>query len=483
MDCLIGRSQEELETATDLLDGKLPNVVFQQYESLKSGGIHRKPKIPKGTRDFLPEQMEIRSRVMNTIRCVFRRHGAVEIDTPVFEEKETLMGKYGEDTKLIYDLADQGGEILSLRYDLTVPFARFLAVHQVGNIKRFHIAKVYRRDNPVVTKGRYREFCQCDFDVAGSYGRMISDADVLAVGVEIYRSLEIGEFCIKVNHRELLDSMMEICGVPTNKVRAIGSAIDKLDKETWETVRHEMVEKKGLAPEAADRIHEFVMIKGDPWSVYKQLAAMEVIQQNERAKKALEDMRLLFEYVEAMECLNYLSFDLSLARGLDYYTGLIYEVVLVNNPYGVGSIGAGGRYDHLVGMFNAGGKDIPCVGISIGVERVFTILEKKAQDAGELRCKPCSVLVTSIGKDMTAMRMKVAATLWHAGISAEFGYQENPKLQKQLAYALETGINWVVVMGEEEMKEGKVNLKNLKTREEVTIPIDSIIDELHKQGL
>lgn len=168
--------------------------------------------------------MEIRAKVMDTIRGVFRRHGAVEIDTPVFEEKETLMGKYGEDSKLIYDLADQGGEILALRYDLTVPFARFLAVHQVGNIKRFHIAKVYRRDNPVVTKGRYREFYQCDFDIAGSYGAMISDADVLAVGVEIYRALEIGDFMIKVNHRELLDSMMEICGVPPAKIRTIGRA-------------------------------------------------------------------------------------------------------------------------------------------------------------------------------------------------------------------------------------------------------------------
>ena len=175
-----------------------------------------------------------------------------------------------------------------------------------------------------------------------------------------------------------------------------------------------------------------------------------------------------------MGYLSYLSFDMSLARGLDYYTGLIYEVVLNNNPYGVGSIGAGGRYDHLVGMFNAGGKDIPCVGISIGVERVFTILEKKALEKGGLKCTPCSVLVASVGKDMTVHRMKIAA---------EFGYQENPKLQKQLTYALESGINWVVVIGEEEMKEGKVNLKNLGTHEEVTIPVESIVEELRKQGL
>ena len=184
-----------------------------------------------------------------------------------------------------------------------------------------------------------------------------------------------------------------------------------------------------------------------------------------------------------MGYLQYLSFDMSLARGLDYYTGLIYEVVLNNNPWGVGSIGAGGRYDHLVGMFNAGGKDIPCVGISIGVERVFTILEKQAQEKGGLKCTPCSVLVASVGKDMTVHRMRVAADLWRNGIAAEFGYQENPKLQKQLAYALEAGINWVVVVGEEEIKEGKVNLKNLGTHEEVTIPVESVVAELRKQGL
>ena len=427
--------------------------------------------------------MQIRSRMFEKIRSVFVRHGGVELDTPVFEEKDTLMGKYGEDSKLIYDLADQGGELLALRYDLTVPFARYLALHGISTLKRFHIAKVYRRDNPATTKGRFREFTQCDLDIAGVYDPMTADADVISAGIEVYRELEIGAIQVKINHRVLLDGMMEICGVPTGKVRTIGSAIDKLDKEPWESVRFEMVEKKGLPAEVADKIHEFVQIRGNPWEVVARLESIESIQKHPKAWEALQSMKLLFGYLESMGCLDVCSFDLSLARGLDYYTGVIYEVILVDNPYGVGSIGAGGRYDHLVGMFNANGREIPCVGISIGVERVFTVLEKKAADNGTLQCKPCDVLVTSAGKGLICQRMKLAAELWRNGVKAEFGYQENPKLQKQLTYALENGINWVVVIGENELKEGKVNLKNLKTREEITIPIESVVEELVKQGV
>lgn len=190
----------------------------------------RKPKVPKGTRDMLPVQMTIRNKAMTTIKQVFLRHGAVEIDTPVFELRETLTGKYGEDSKLIYDLQDQGGELLSLRYDLTVPFARYLAMKNIQNIKRFHIAKVYRRDQPAMNKGRYREFYQCDFDIAGAYGAMVPDAEALNVMSEILTLLNIGKFEIKLNHRKLLDAMVELSGSPKEKFKPICSAIDKLDK-------------------------------------------------------------------------------------------------------------------------------------------------------------------------------------------------------------------------------------------------------------
>ena len=345
--------------------------------NLLSGGVQRKPKIAKGTRDYLPDQMMIRDQAFQIIRRVFKSHGAVEIDTPVFELKDTLTGKYGEDSKLIYDLADQGGELLALRYDLTVPFARFLALNSVGNIKRFHIGKVYRRDQPALSKGRYREFYQCDFDIAGTYGRMVPDSECLCVASEILAGLPIGDFGIKLNHRRLLDAILDLCGVPSDKFRTICSAVDKLDKEPWSVVKKEMVDDKGLDPVVADKIGVFVVQKGEPWEMYKSLIGNAAFGKHQGALDALEDMRILFEYLEAMGKLNYFSFDLSLARGLDYYTGVIYEAVCMNGNTQVGSIGGGGRYDNLVSMFQEAGKVTPCVGVSIGIERVFTLMEER----------------------------------------------------------------------------------------------------------
>lgn len=362
-------------------DGSLTSTKISEIEEiiakLLSGGVQRKPKIAKGTRDYLPEQMMIRDQAFQIIRRVFKSHGAVEIDTPVFELKDTLTGKYGEDSKLIYDLADQGGELLALRYDLTVPFARFLSLNAVGNIKRFHIGKVYRRDQPQLSKGRYREFYQCDFDIAGTYGRMVPDAECLCVATEILSSLPIGNFGIKLNHRRLLDAILDLSGVPADKFRTICSAVDKLDKEPWSEVKREMVEDKGLAEGVADKIGVFVVQKGEPWAMYKALMENAVFGEHKGALEALEDLRTVFEYLEAMGKLQYISFDLSLARGLDYYTGIIYEAVCMNGNTQVGSIGGGGRYDNLVSMFQEAGKITPCVGVSVGIERVFTLMEER----------------------------------------------------------------------------------------------------------
>ena len=330
-------------------------------QELGSGGC-RRPKICKGARDFGPESMRIREQAFSTIRKIFKRHGAVEIDTPVFELKEVLMGKYGEDSKLIYDLADQGGELLCLRYDLTVPFARFLAMNSVGNIKRFHIAKVYRRDQPQPTKGRYREFYQCDIDIAGSYSLMVPDAEIITVATEILSELPIGKFIIKLNHRRLLDAIFEIAGVPSEKFRPICSAVDKLDKESWETVKAEMVHEKGLPASVADKIGIFVLNLGKPKELWEKLTSSKIFGDHEGANAAMSELKVLFNYLEAMGSLEYISFDLSLARGLDYYTGVIYEAVLVDGTSQLGSIAAGGRYDNLVGMFSVSGQQTPCVG-------------------------------------------------------------------------------------------------------------------------
>lgn len=224
-------------------------------------------------------------------------------------------------------MKDQGGEILSLRYDLTVPLARYLAMNKISSIKRYHIAKVYRRDNPAMTRGRYREFYQCDFDIAGTYDPMIADAECVKVVSEILTSLDIGDFVIKLNHRELLDGMFEACGVPSDKFRTICSSVDKLDKSPWSDVRREMIDEKGLSSDAADQIGEYVRQNGGTELVQKLLADPK-LKAIPSAVRGLEGMALLLNYCNIFGLNNNVLFDLSLARGLDYYTGVIYEAVL-----------------------------------------------------------------------------------------------------------------------------------------------------------
>ncbi|KAH8025660.1 hypothetical protein HPB51_010744 [Rhipicephalus microplus] len=391
-------------------------------------------KTAKGTRDHMPAQMALREKVFTTIISCFKRHGGEAIDTPIFELKDTLTGKYGEDSKLIYDLADQGGEILSLRYDLTVPFARFLAMNKISNMKRYQIGKVYRRDNPAMTRGRYREFYQCDFDIAGQYDLMLPDVECVKILAEILKDLGFNGFVIKastyVNHREILNGMFEFCGVPADSFKTICSAVDKLDKLPWEDVRKEMVSEKGLAEEVADNINKFVVKKGGPELVTALLS--DGLATNAAAKRGLEEMKLFLEYCDLYGITNKVSFDLSLARGLDYYTGIIFEAVLTacvlslscadDGQPGetVGSVAAGGRYDNLVGMFDAKGRAVPCVGISVGVERIFTLLEARAlAEQAKLRTNETEVFVASAQKQLVRERMKICSELWDHGLKFE----------------------------------------------------------------
>ncbi|TGZ84144.1 histidyl-tRNA synthetase [Ascodesmis nigricans] len=436
--------------------------------------------------------MVIRDKIFSTITSIFRRHGAVTIDTPVFELKEVLTGKYGEDSKLIYDLADQGGELCSLRYDLTVPFARWLAMNPtIQSIKRYHIAKVYRRDQPAMKKGRMREFYQCDFDIAGVYDPMLPDAEILRITTEILDSLDLGTYTIKINHRKILDGLFEVCGVPTDKIRQISSAVDKLDKMPWEDVKKEMTEEKGLPEEIADKIGQYVLKKGGR-DLLKELRSTPELAANASFVQGLDDMDLLYDYLEIFEVIPKMSFDLSLARGLDYYTGVIYEVVTEasapkaqksskketskpanNDPdadrsnddtIGVGSIAAGGRYDELVGMFSPSGKGrVPCVGISFGVDRIFSIT--KARMTEEVRGNDVDVYVMAFGpKGFTGMvkeRLQVCKTLWNAGIKAEFTYKVKPKLMNQFSSAEKNGVPYAVILGEDELAKGVVKVKEL----------------------
>ncbi|XP_017485010.1 PREDICTED: histidine--tRNA ligase, cytoplasmic isoform X2 [Rhagoletis zephyria] len=451
-------------------------------------------KTPKGTRDYSPQQMMLRQGVLDKIIAVFKKHGGEAIDTPVFELKEVLTGKYGEDSKLIYDLKDQGGEILSLRYDLTVPLARYLAMSKISTLKRYHIAKVYRRDNPAMTRGRYREFYQCDFDIAGTFDHMLPDAECVKIVAEVLDALDIGEYVIKINHRQLLDGMFEACGVPADKFRTICSAVDKLDKSPWADVRKEMIEEKGLDPAAADKIGEYVRLSGGS-ELCEQLLADEKLKAVPSAVKGLEGMQLLLKYSAAMGLSGKISFDLSLARGLDYYTGVIYECVLQAEPKivqngadgaeeqgAVGSVAGGGRYDNLVGMFDARGKQVPCVGVSIGVERIFSVLEAKNAAAGvKTRTNEVEVYVASAHKGLHEKRLSILNTLWEQGIKAEHSYKLNPKLLAQLQYCEENQIPLAVVFGDSELTKGIVKLREVNTRKEEDVPLTELGDEIKKR--
>lgn len=398
-------------------------------------------KLAKGMRDYGPAQMAIRETVFSIITTIFKRHGASALDTPVCELKETLTGKYGEDSKLIYDLADQGGDLLSLRYDLTVPFARYLAMNKIARMKRFQIAKVYRRDQPSIKQGRFREFYQCvsvrfdlynvtnkcfnrclclkDFDIAGAYDPMIPDVECLRILCEILRELKLtSDFVIKLNHRQVLDGLFEVCGVPADKFRPICSSVDKLDKMEWAAVRDEMVKEKGLDGDVADRIGEFIKLNGGRELI--EVLMEGPLGKNARSRQGLEECRLLLRYACTMNIESSIRFDLSLARGLDYYTGVIYEAILLTRDVEVGSIAAGGRYDTLVSSLSPSIKhSTPCVGISIGIERIFAILESRAAASGEeadAAASPTQCYVISVDKQLTEERMKLVTQLWEANI-------------------------------------------------------------------
>ncbi|XP_064244456.1 histidine--tRNA ligase, cytoplasmic-like [Passer domesticus] len=464
-------------------------ALSRQVRAAAAGG-ERLPvlKTPKGTRDHPPAQAALRERLVSAVVSCFKRHGAAAIDTPALELRETLVGKYGEGAKLIYELQDQGGELLALRYDLTVPFARYLAMNKITKMKRYHVAKVYRRDSPATTRGRYREFYQCDFDIAGQFDPMIPDAECLKIVHEILSDLQLGDFVIKVNDRRILNGVFAVCGVPESKFIPACCTVDKLDKVPWEEVRSEMVGEKGLSPEAADRIGEYVQLHGG-LELIEQLLQDPKLSQNKVAKEGLGDMKLLFEYLTLFGITGKISFDLSLARGLDYYTGVIFEAVLlqqenehVEEPVSVGSVAGGGRYDGLVGMFDAKGRKVPCVGVSIGIERIFSILEQRLEASGEkLRTTETQVLVATPQKHLLAARMKLISELWDAGIKAEMLYKKDPKLLKQLQYCEDTGIPLAAIVGEQELADGVVKLRDVATRKEVDIPREKLIDEIRRR--
>ncbi|KAA8625783.1 HisS Histidyl-tRNA synthetase [Pyrenophora tritici-repentis] len=366
---------------------------------------------PKGTRDWVGDDITLRNNVFDKIRNIFRLHGGTEIDTPAFERKSYLTEKYGEDTKLIYDLDEQGGAPCALRYDLTVPFARWLAMNNIRTIKRFQIGKVYRRDQPSLEKGRMREFFQCDFDYAGGQcDSMVPDAEVVCIAAEVFEALQL-DVVIRINHRLILDGFF--------------SAPE---------VQKEMVEK-GLDVNVATKLGQYLQRDKEAGTVPRLLTLTSdpLLSANLDIQKGVEEMELLMQYLKAYGVADQVQFDLALARGLDYYTGVIYEVMLPIRKTGVsvGSIAAGGRYDDLVSMFSS--HNIPCVGISFGIDRILTIL-KDGQQPKAQRIDSWIVIASS-DKVLVQQRMALAREMRQAGISVDFDPKADKKPRKQIDIA------------------------------------------------
>ncbi|KAK4252184.1 hypothetical protein C7999DRAFT_27430 [Corynascus novoguineensis] len=449
-------------------------------------------KTPKGTRDWVGQNVHLRDDILRTITTVLERHGGTPFDTPVFELRSILAEKYGEESRLIYNLEDQGGEACSLRYDLTVPFARWLSTRSdVQHVKRYQVANVYRRDQPVISRGRLREFYH------GHLRPMIPDAEILCIIAEVFEALKIG-VTVKLNDRKVLDGLFEVAGVSTDKVRTVSSAVDKLDKAPWDEVRKELLEK-GLSDEVADRVGSYVQRSGELREMIKRLESDAELATNARLGGGLADMKLLASYLEAMDVADKVSFDLSLARGLDYYTGLIYEVVVVEDndgqspPPQVGSIAAGGRYDDLVGMY--GWRPLPCVGLSFGIDRIFTLLDarrKKKQKSGgpDLRVQ-AEVYIMAFGDGdgfdgLLTERMRVARQLWSAGVRAEFSAKVRPKPQEQ--FNASDGVPVAVILGQEELEAGQVRVKRLHVGDRNVqvkdkgqlVPMEGLVAEVKK---
>ncbi len=438
-------------------------------------------KVAKGTRDHAPDQMFYRNLVMTKMRDIFQAHGAQETDTPVFELTEILMKKYGEESKLIYNLADQGGEQLSLRYDLTVPFARFLASHNFKkNMLRFQFGKVYRRDNPSIAQGRFREFLQCDCDLTGTYGEMIADSEIVYLAHEVLTAVRIGSFYIRINHRRLLTGILEISGCPENVWTTVCSSIDKLDKKPWSFVRMELIECKGLSDTVVDKIASYVLCKGCGTFLKSLLNDIDLCKSSQ-ALEGIHELIVLASHLDVYGISNDVVFDLSLARGLDYYTGIIFECVSLNEVVPkLGSIAAGGRYDGLISQVSGLKENIPAIGISFGFDRIMTILE--ACNPFNTFSIPLNCYVVSTGSYMTLERMRIASILWRNGLSCSFYRGLSSKLIPQLQEADLCKASFVIIIGEEEYKENKIIVKNMSEHTQLKISETDLLPYLSSQN-
>ncbi len=447
----------------------------------------QKPSIPKGTRDFSPEEMAKRNYIFNTIREVYHLYGFQQIETPAMENLSTLMGKYGEEgDKLLFKILNSGDcfsgisceELLEknpvkfaakacekgLRYDLTVPFARFVVQHRNEisfPFKRYQIQPVWRADRP--QKGRYREFYQCDGDVVGS-DSLINEVELIQIMDEVFHRFGI-RVCIKMNNRKILSGIAEILGA-ADKIVDITVAIDKLDKIGLEKVNEEL-RKKGLSEEAINKLQPVIMLSG---TNREKIASLKnVLAASETGLKGIAEMEFILDRIEKLALRAELELDLTLARGLNYYTGAIFEVKALDVQ--IGSITGGGRYDNLTGVF--GMEGVSGVGISFGADRIFDVLNQLdlyPKDA----LQTTQLLFVNFGEKEEAYLLPLVAQVRAAGIRTEL-YPESAKMKKQMGYADTKKIPYVAIVGETEMAEGKINVKNMITGEQQLLTVDELI--------
>jgi histidyl-tRNA synthetase len=455
----------------------------------------QKPSIPKGTRDFSPEEMAKRNYIFDTIKDVYRLYGFRQIETPAMENLSTLMGKYGEEgDKLLFkilnsghflgDLShediDEGNSLKTahkisekgLRYDLTVPFARYVVMHRneiTFPFKRFQIQPVWRADRP--QKGRYREFFQCDADIVGS-DALLNEVELVQIMDEVFTRLGI-RVSVKLNNRKILSGIAEIIGA-ADKITDITVAIDKLDKIGLEKVNEELA-AKGIAREAIDRLQPIIQLSGSTGEKLETLRGL--LASSECGTKGVEEMAYIIDKCDALQLRNEVALDLTLARGLNYYTGAIIEVKALDAE--MGSITGGGRYDNLTGIFGLPG--VSGVGISFGADRIYDVLQQ-LDLFPESFTHSTDLLVVNFGEKEADYLLPLVAQLRQAGISCEL-YPEAAKMKKQLSYADSNRIPYVAMVGENEMKEGRITLKNMVSGDQKQVTLQALIEEIQPSAI
>ena len=447
----------------------------------------QKPSIPKGTRDFSPAEMTRRNYIFDTIKSVFRLYGFQPIETPAMENLSTLMGKYGEEgDKLLFKVLNSGdfasglsdNELLErnsvrltnkisekgLRYDLTVPFARFVVQYRNDisfPFKRYQIQPVWRADRP--QKGRYREFYQCDVDIVGS-DSLLNEAELVQIVDDVFDRLKINTL-VKVNNRKILAGIAETIG-EKERIVDITVAIDKLDKIGLEKVNEELLEK-GISQAAIEKLQPILHLSGNTAEKLDQLTM--AISASETGQKGIAEVRSLFAYIESFKLNTEVELDLTLARGLNYYTGAIFEVKAKNVE--MGSICGGGRYDDLTGIFGMPG--VSGVGISFGADRIYDVMTQLDLFPQET-IDSTKILFVNFGEKEEAYCLPIVSALRKAGVNAEI-FPDPSKMKKQMTWANQKNIPFVALVGEQEMEQGKINLKNMVTGDQQLVDIAEMI--------